>query len=137
MKKFKIITDELTEWLLYIVGYAIILSIVSIIFDNSIKIDSSYFGIWGLLASLIIYILNKTIKPIIVRFTIPITALTFGIFYPFINFIILKITDFILLDHFDIMGIIIPYIAAVIISFLNLILDDKIIKPIVRKGKLS
>lgn len=125
--------NEVIEWLIYIVGYAIILSLVSIVFDETIKIDSSYFGIWGLIASLIIYILNKTIKPIIVRLTIPLTAMTFGIFYPFINFLILKIVDYILFSHFEINGIIIPYIAAVVISLLNLIMDDKFIKPIIRK----
>lgn len=124
---------EIIEWLIYIVGYAIILSLVSILFDETIKIDSSYFGIWGLIASFIIYILNKTIKPIIVRLTIPITAMTFGIFYPFINFMILKIVDYILFSHFEINGIIVPYIAALVISLLNLIMDDKIIKPITRK----
>lgn len=125
--------NQIIEWLIYIVGYAIILSLVSLLFDDTIRIDNSCFGIWGLIVSFIIYLLNKTIKPIIVRLTIPITAMTFGIFYPFINFIILKIVDYILFSHFDIDGIIIPYIAAVVISLLNLIMDDKIIKPIIRK----
>ena len=31
----------------------------------------------------------------------------------------------------------IPYIAAIIISVLNLMMDDKIIKPIIRKGNLE
>ena len=81
-KKYKILVNRIIEWLIYIVGYAIILSIVSFLFKDAIKIDTSYFGIWGLIASFIIYILNRTIKPVIVRLTIPITAMTFGIFYP-------------------------------------------------------
>ena len=136
-KKYKILVNRIIEWLIYIVGYAIILSIVSFLFKDAIKIDTSYFGIWGLIASFIIYILNRTIKPVIVRLTIPITAMTFGIFYPFINFIILKIVDFLLYGHFDVNGILIPYIAAIIISVLNLMMDDKIIKPIIRKGNLE
>lgn len=136
-KKYKILVNRIIEWLIYIVGYAIILSNVSFLFKDAIKIDTSYFGIWGLIASFIIYILNRTIKPVIVRLTIPITAMTFGIFYPFINFIILKIVDFLLCGHFDVNGILIPYIAAIIISVLNLMMDDKIIKPIIRKGNLE
>lgn len=125
---------EIIEWLLYIVGYALILSIVAFLFNNTIQIDNNYFGFWGILASIVIYILNKTIKPIIVRLTIPITALTLGIFYPFINVFILKLVDFILGSHFTINGIFIACIAAILISILNIIMDDKIIKPIIRKG---
>lgn len=131
--QIKKITQEIIEWLIYIVGYAVILTLTSFIFKSTIQIDNSYFGLWGLVASFIIYFLNKTIKPIIVRITIPLTAMTFGIFYPFINFLILKIVDILLFDHFQIKGIIVPYIAAVVISFLNLIMDDKIIKPMLRK----
>lgn len=131
--QIKKITQEIIEWLIYIVGYAVILTLTSFVFKSTIQIDNSYFGLWGLVASFIIYFLNKTIKPIIVRITIPLTAMTFGIFYPFINFLILKIVDILLFDHFQIKGIIVPYIAAVVISFLNLIMDDKIIKPMLRK----
>lgn len=125
--------NKIIELLIYIISYALILSIVSFIFKNTIQIDYSYLGIWGLFASTIIYILNKTIKPIIVRFTIPITALTFGIFYPFINVLILKMVDILLGSHFTINGIFIACIAAILISILNIILDDKVIKPTIRK----
>ena len=129
----KEIVRKIIEWLIYIIGYALILNIVALIFKNTIHIDYSYFGIWGIIASIVIYILNKTIKPIIVRFTIPITALTLGIFYPFINLIILKIVDFILGSHFIINGIWFAVLAAILISFLNIIMDNKIIKPVIRK----
>ena len=121
------------EWLIHIISYALILGIVSVIFDNTIHIDYSYFGIWGIIASILIYILNKTIKPIIVRLTIPLTALTLGIFYPFINVIILKIVDLVIVSHFDINGIVFACLAAILISILNIILDNEIIKPLIRK----
>ncbi|MBR1717935.1 MAG: phage holin family protein [Bacilli bacterium] len=130
----KIKVNILVEWMIYIIGYALILNIVALIFKNTIHIDNSFFGIWGIIASLVIYILNKTIKPIIVRFTIPITALTLGIFYPFINVIILKIVDFILGSHFRIDGILFAFFAAILISVLNILMDDKIIKPVIRRG---
>lgn len=130
----KDILNKVIIWFIHIVGYAIILNIVALIFNNTIHIDYSYFGIWGIIASIIIYILNNTIKPIIVRFTMPITALTLGIFYPFINVIILKIVDLILGSHFTINGILFAVLAAILISILNIIMDDKIIKPTIRKG---
>lgn len=130
----KRLINKIIEQFIYILGYALILSIVSLIFKNTIHIDYSYFGIWGILTSIIIYILNKTIKPIIVRLTIPITALTLGIFYPFVNVIILKIVDIIMMGHFNINGIVFAFLAAILISVLNIIMDDKIIKPALRKG---
>ena len=68
------------EWLIKILGYALVLITVSIIFKNTIYIDNSYWGLWAVLASLIVFILNKTIKPILVWLTLPITALTLGLF---------------------------------------------------------
>lgn len=121
------------EWLIYIVGYSFILVAVSMIFPNTIQIDNSYYGLWALIATIVIYLLNKTIKPIIVRFTIPITALTLGIFYPFINVIILKIVDFLLGNHFTIHGIFIACVAALLISLMNMIMDKLIIKPVIGK----
>ena len=118
---------RILENLIYIVGYALILLLMSIIFKNTIQIDNSYLGIWGILISLVIYILNKTIKPIIVKLTIPITALTLGIFYPFINVFILKIVDFLFGNHLTII--------AILISIMNLLMDEIIIKPIIKKGR--
>lgn len=129
----KIQINNLLEWLIHIISYALILSIVSLLFKNTIQIDNNYFGIWGIIASVVIYILNRTIKPLIVRLTVPITGLTLGIFYPFINVIILKIVDILLGEHFKINGIFIACIAAILISILSVILDDIIIKPITRK----
>ena len=37
------------------------------------------------IAVLIIFILNRTIKPLLVFLTLPLTAITLGLFYPLIN----------------------------------------------------
>ena len=111
------------DWIIRMVGYALVLITVSIIFNDTIYIDNTYYGIWGLIAVIIIFILNKTIKPILVWLTLPLTAITMGLFYPLINIFILKITDFILLSHFEIKGIIMPFIVSIIISIMNGIMD--------------
>ena len=120
-------------WLISIISYTIILMLVAILFD-SIYIDNSYFGLWAFLASIIIYILNRTVKPIIFFLTLPLTGLTLGLFYPFINVLILKITAFILGNHFMIEGVWVAFFIAVIISLMNILMDNLIIKPILRKG---
>lgn len=120
-------------WMIYMVGYALILISVSVLFKNTIQIDNKYFGFFSLLAAILINILNHTIKPIIVKLTIPITALTLGIFYPFINVFILYIVDFFLGKHFSVNGIFMTCVVAILISIMNMLLDHIVIKPLLRK----
>ena len=127
--------NSILDWLIYMCGYALVWISVSVIFDNTIYIDNSYFGLWALIAVIIIYILNKTIKPIIVWLTLPITGLTLGLFYPFINVFILNIVDFILGKHFEIKGIFMGGIVAIIISIMNILMENLIIEPLLRKGR--
>jgi len=114
--------NDILECIIYIVAYAIIIFLVSMLL-KTIDIDSNYFGLFSLLASLIIYILNKTIKPILFRLTIPITGITMGLFYPCINIIILKINNFILGKHFAVNGIFFCVIVALLISIMNMIME--------------
>lgn len=121
------------DWFIHMIGYGIILIIVSSIFKNTIQIDSSHFGIWCLLAAIIIYILNKTIKPFLVWLTLPITGLTLGLFYPFINVMILYIVNLILKGHFKISGIFMAFIVAVMISIMNILMEQCIIIPLLKR----
>ena len=121
--------NKILDSILYIFGYTIVLFIVDMIF-NSFDVDNYYYG---LLTVLIIFLLNKTIKPLIVRLTLPLTAITFGLFYPFINFFILKLVDFILGPHFEIYGLWSALLISVVISIMNFFVDELIIKPIIRR----
>ena len=121
------------DWLINMVEYALILTIVSLVFKETIQIDSSYFGLWGLIVAVIIYLLNKTVKPIIVWLTLPITGLTMGLFYPFVNVIILKLTDLILGSHFEVNGIWMTLLVAILISIMNILIEKLIIEPLIRK----
>lgn len=127
--------NRFIDWLVYMVGYAIVLLAVSTIFTKSFYIDGNYFGIWGLIAAIIIYILNKTVKPVLVWLTLPLTGLTLGLFYPFINVIILNMVDAILGSHFNIQGLIMSFFIAILISIMNGIMDVLIIDPIVKRGR--
>ena len=126
---------RLLETLIYIMEYALILVIMSIIFNKTMQIDNSLFGLWGILISISIYILYKTVKPTIVRLTLPLTGLTLGLFYPVINLLILKFVDFIFGNHLTIKGLILPFFIAILISLINIIVDETLIKPILKKGK--
>lgn len=123
----------LLEWLLHMVAYGLILIMVSVVFQKTIVIDNAYFGLWGLLSAIIIYALNRTIKPFLVWLTIPITGLTLGLFYPFINVLILNIVDWILGSHFELHGLWMSFIVAILISFMNQIVEDYVVRPLTRK----
>lgn len=133
----RLVNNKLFEWLLYMIGYAIVLIAVSCMFNKAFYINNEYYGLYALLAAVIIYILNQTIKPILFYITLPITALTFGLFYPLLNVLVLYITSFILGNNFQVSGVILPFIIAIIISILNMFMEGMIIKPIIYKGKVG
>ena len=130
----KLIKNIFLEWVLYILCYSIILIIMSVLF-KSLSISNEYYGLYAVLAAIIIYILNQTIKPVLFFVTLSITALTMGLFYPLINVLILYITSFILGDKFQVTGVIIPFFIAIFISLLNIVMEGFIIKPIIRSTK--
>ena len=117
------------EWLIYMVGYAIVLLMASGLF-RSIYVKNF---LYGLLAAIIIFILNKTIKPILVSLSLPLIGISLGLFYFVINVIILFIVDFILGSAFELHGFFFPIIIAMFISLMNLIMENLIIKPIIER----
>ena len=119
---------KILDSLISILVYAIILIGASLVFKNTIYIDNSMFGLYSILASTIIFILNRTIRPILIWLTLPLTALTLGLFYPVVNVVVLKLTDFILMSHFKINGYIMPFFLAIVISFAYMILEHLVNK---------
>lgn len=130
-EKNKVRINRLIDWLLYMTGYTVVFILITSFF-NSIHIDSDHLIFWSAIIVLIIYILNKTVKPILVTLTIPITGLTLGLFYPFINVFILKLVDWMLGPHFEIKNIYIAFLAAILLSITNFIMEH-IIKKIIEK----
>lgn len=127
--------NETIEWLIGMLGYALILIAVSLLFPKTLQIDSNLFGLWALVAAIITFILNKTIKPILFWLTLPITGLTLGLFYPFLNVFILYIVSFLLQEHFQIHGIGMAFLIAIIISIMNMLMDTIVLTPLFRGKK--
>lgn len=123
---------KVVDWLIHMLGYTLVLIITSLIFKETIYIDTNLYGLWGLLTVVIIFILNRTVKPILFWLTLPITGITLGLFYPIINVFILKLTDFILFSHFEIYGILFVIIVSIFISIMNWLMDNLIINKITK-----
>ena len=122
---------NLIDWLLYMLGYTIVFILVTSFFD-SIYIDSNHLFLWSFLIILVIYILIKTVKPILVTLTIPITGLTLGLFYPCINVFILKLADWLLGAHFQTKNLYIIFFVAILLSITNFLMGE-ILKKIIKK----
>lgn len=78
---------------------------------------SSVFAI--IIAGFIFTILNAIVKPILVVLTLPLTVITFGLFYPIVNVIVINILDFIMGDNFIINGIFNAILVSIIVAIVN------------------
>ena len=135
-EKNKTRINRAIEWLLYMVGYVVVFVFVTSFF-KSIYIDKNNLILYSTIIVLIIYLLNRTVKPILVSLTIPITGLTLGLFYPCINVFILKIVDLLLGSHFQLHNLYIALFVAVLLSTMNLIMEginNKILKKVKHHG---
>ena len=144
MKKMIIVEEESTKnnlvknkfvnFIISLVCYALVLILVSMLFKD-FYINNKYYGLYAVIAALIIDILNKTIKPVLVVMTMPLTAITLGLSYPIVNMIILYLTSFIMGNNFNVTGFFTAFFASVLISIFNMFMDGFIIKPITKDSK--
>ena len=121
------------DWVLYLIGYTLVFVLITSLF-RSIYIDSNHLIFWSVIIVVIIYLLNKTIKPILVTLTIPITGLTLGLFYPFINVFILKLVDWLLGSHFQVTNLWVALLASILLSITNFV-AEQIINKLTKKVK--
>lgn len=118
--------DSSTEFIVGIFAYAMVLMMASGLFE-AFYVKNLFFAI---IASLILSLLNATIKPLLVVFTLPLNIITLGIAYPLVNVIILQFCDFLMGSTFDISGFFAPFFIALFISFMKILLDNLITKKV-------
>ena len=123
-KSFKYV---ILEYTLTLIINSIVLILASKIFKG-FYIQSFCFAI---ITSLVISLLSSTVKPFLKLIFLPVTVITTGIFYPFINVIILKLASLIMGYAFVVEGWILPFFIALFISFTTLILDKLITKNVI------
>ena len=121
--------NKIFNFIISLVCYAIVLILVSMLF-KSFYINNTHYGLYAIIAALIINILNKLIKPVLVVLTLPINILSMGLTYPIVNVIILYLTSFIMGNNFNITGFFTAFIASILISIFNIFMDGLIVKPL-------
>ncbi len=125
--------NKFFEFVLYVITYTIAFLILEAFFD-SFQISNDYKSLYSVLAVCIIYVLDQAVKPILVTLTMPITGLTFGLFYFVINTLILKITDWLMGPKLNFTDIWILFFIAILLSIINFLIEEAIIKPLIKKA---
>jgi len=117
---------SLIEFLISLILYAVILLMASNIFKG-MYIENF---VYALIAALIISMLNFAVKPLLVFLTLPLNILTFGITYPLVNVIILKLCSMFMGDKFLLEGFLSSFFIAIFISFMKILFDNLITNKI-------
>lgn len=115
------------EWILTLLVSATSIYLATKIFKG-FYIESFWYAI---ITAIVIMILNKTIKPVLQILTLPITIISLGILYPIVDTIILKLASLLMGSSFVVKGWLIPFFVSIFISFISILLDAIITKPIV------
>lgn len=126
--------NKFIEWVIYMIGYTIAFLLVSKVF-GTFQINEEHTYIYAAISVILIYILNKTVKPILFKLTLPITGLTLGLFYFVINSIILKLVDIIMGSKLDFTNTWKLFFIAILLSLTNLLIENIVVKPIIRRFK--
>ena len=79
-----------------------------------------------------VVLINYTVKPVLIYWTLPLSILSFGIAYPIVNMIILKLCDILMGSAFNIHGFFATFFIAIFISFMRILLDNIITKNVGR-----
>lgn len=122
---------SIVEWVLTLIIYSIALVLASKLFKGFYVQNFSY----ALITSIVIMLLNKTVKPLLKVLAFPITVVTLGILYPLIDVCILKLASSIMGYHFIVSGWFVPFFIAIFIGIVTVLLDAIITKVIVRGNR--
>lgn len=117
------------RWLIHLLVNSVVLVVVAGYFE-SFYLESAAAAI---IASVLLSMINFIVKPILVILTLPVTVISFGLFLFVINAITLLITAKLMGDAFVINGFGMAVLAAIIISVLNLLINNFIVKPMRKK----
>ncbi|QKS72272.1 phage holin family protein [Paenalkalicoccus suaedae] len=116
------------RFLIQILVNAVILFGIAGIFQS---VEFSGFGA-AIVAALILAVVNIIVKPILVILTLPITILSLGLFLFVINGITLLIVQAVMGNAFNIDGLFMSIVVALIFAILNAILQRAIVDPLTK-----
>lgn len=103
---------------------SILLSAIAVLISAYILPGVSVVSFWSALwVALILSILNVTVKPLLIIFTIPITFLTLGLFLLVINAVIILLADY-FISGFEVDGFWWALLLSVVLAVLNSLFSE-------------
>ena len=120
--------DILLDIISNIIVNMIVIIMATKIFKN-IYVDGV---LYTFLVAVLLYILNKSVKPIFSAIMLPINIYTLGLTYPFVNVLVLKLISLLLGSHFILKGWFIAFFISIFISVMTIVIDNLIGKEIRR-----
>lgn len=111
------------KWMIGILINAVLFVAMAGYFEESFYIEGLGAAIG---ASFVLAILNILVKPILIILTLPITVFTLGLFLFVINGLTLLLTDAIIGEAFEISGLGMAILISVIMSVVNLVIQNVI-----------
>ena len=100
---------------------------------NAMEINSNHKIFFAFLAVCLIYLLSKTVKPILVRITIPLTGLSLGLFYFVINMIIFKMVDILMIGKLNFYGILPLFGISILFSLFSTFFETLFSRFVIRR----
>lgn len=125
----------LFEWFFNMLAYTLVFICVAFMFDTFV-VDEAHFYFYSFVAVVLIYILNKTVRPILFKLTLPITGITLGLFYFVNNMIILKLVEFIMNNRIEFTSLPVLFVISILLSVFNLLIENVVVKPFIKKVKV-
>lgn len=122
---------EILHILVYIVLYSLTFYIAGCLL-KLFYINSRYVYVISILAGILIYLFNRTIGPLLNHFTLPLTGLTFGLFYFVNNAIILKLVELILNQNVKFNNIVSLLIISFVMTIISFIIEEVFVKPFLK-----
>ncbi len=101
-------------------GHLIVSAALLLVVESAIKGFHVDGAVPALLAALVLGLVNGFVKPVAVVLTLPLTVLTFGIFYFVVSALMLKLAA-VFVPGFRIDGLLPAVWAAMLLAFLNLL----------------
>ena len=117
--------------LVYIVLYSLTFYIAGCLL-KLFYINSRYVYVISILAGILIYLFNRTIRPLLNHFTLPLTGLTFGLFYFVNNAIILKLVELILNQNVKFNNIVSLLIISFVMTIISFVIEEVFVKPFLK-----
>ena len=122
---------EILHVLVYIVLYSLTFYIAGCLL-KLFYINSRYVYVISILAGILIYLFNRTIRPLLNHFTLPLTGLTFGLFYFVNNAIILKLVELILNQNVKFNNIVSLLIISFVMTIISFVIEEVFVKQFLK-----